>query len=290
MTASRKAILMGLVAVALWSTVATAFKIALSFISVDVLVAIACLISTLILVASAWWQGHLRLVLQELRARPLLYAALGLANPILYYSVLLRAYDLLPAQQAQTINYTWAITLSLLAIPVLGQRLSPRDWVAVSLGYLGVVIIATQGRFEFGAIASPLGLLLALGSTLLWAGFWLVNTRLKLEGSVSLTAMFLMAAPFALALLWWRSPVELSLSGLLAASYVGAFEMGITFLLWSAALNQAENVSRVANLIFLAPVFSLILIQTVLGEAIHPATLIGFACIVPAVIYQQRAA
>ena len=281
---------MGLVAVALWSTVATAFKIALSFISVDVLVAIACLISTLILVASAWWQGHLRLVLQELRARPLLYAALGLANPILYYSVLLRAYDLLPAQQAQTINYTWAITLSLLAIPVLGQRLSPRDWVAVSLGYLGVVIIATQGRFEFGAIASPLGLLLALGSTLLWAGFWLVNTRLKLEGSVSLTAMFLMAAPFALALLWWRSPVELSLSGLLAASYVGAFEMGITFLLWSAALNQAENVSRVANLIFLAPVFSLILIQTVLGEAIHPATLIGFACIVPAVIYQQRAA
>jgi len=289
-TASRKAILMGLVAVALWSTVATAFKIALSFISVDVLVAIACLISTLILVASAWWQGHLRLVLQELRARPLLYAALGLANPILYYSVLLRAYDLLPAQQAQTINYTWAITLSLLAIPVLGQRLSPRDWVAVSLGYLGVVIIATQGRFEFGAIASPLGLLLALGSTLLWAGFWLVNTRLKLEGSVSLTAMFLMAAPFALALLWWRSPVELSLSGLLAASYVGAFEMGITFLLWSAALNQAENVSRVANLIFLAPVFSLILIQTVLGEAIHPATLIGFACIVPAVIYQQRAA
>jgi drug/metabolite transporter (DMT)-like permease len=64
--------------------------------------------------------------------------------------------------------------------------------------------------------------------------------------------------------------------------------MGITFLLWSAALKQAENVSRVANLIFLAPVLSLVLIQWVLGEAIHPATLIGFACIVPAVIFQQR--
>ena len=288
MTASRKAILMGLVAVALWSTVATAFKIALSFLSVDVLVAISCLVSTVILVAAAWWRGHLGLVYHEIQAKPLLYAVLGLTNPILYYSVLLRAYDLLPAQQAQTINYTWAITLSLLAIPVLGQRLGRRDWIAVILGYFGVVVIATQGRFEFGAIASLLGLILALVSTLLWAGFWLANTRLKAEGSVSLTAMFLMASPVALALLWWCFPTELSLKGLLAASYVGAFEMGITFLLWSAALKRAENVSRVANLIFLAPVLSLVLIQWVLGEAIHPATLIGFACIVPAVIFQQR--
>lgn len=288
MTASRKAILMGLVAVALWSTVATAFKIALSFLSVDILVAISCLVSTVILVAAAWWRGHLGLVYHEIQAKPLLYAALGLTNPILYYSVLLRAYDLLPAQQAQTINYTWAITLSILAIPVLGQRLGRRDWIAVILGYFGVVVIATQGRFEFGAIASLLGLLFALASTLLWAGFWLANTRLKVEGSVSLTAMFLMASPVALALLWWCFPTELSLKGLLAASYVGAFEMGITFLLWSAALKQAENVSRVANLIFLAPVLSLVLIQWVLGEAIHPATLIGFACIVPAVIFQQR--
>ena len=288
MTGSRKAILMGLMAVALWSTVATAFKIALSLISVDALVALACLMSTSILVVAAWWQGHLQLVFKEIRRKPLLYLALGLINPIFYYSILLRAYELLPAQQAQTINYTWAITLSLLAIPVLGQRLALRDWLAVILGYVGVVVIATQGRFEFGAIASPLGLALALASTLLWAGFWLANTRLKVEGSVSLTAMFLMASPAALLLLLWRFPAELSLKGFITASYVGAFEMGITFLLWSAALKQAENVSRIANLIFLAPLLSLVLIQTVLGEPIHPATLIGFACIVPAVIFQQR--
>ncbi|WP_414980772.1 hypothetical protein [Congregibacter sp.] len=33
----------------------------------------------------------------------------------------------LPARQAQTINYTWAIMLALLSIPVLGQRLAARD-------------------------------------------------------------------------------------------------------------------------------------------------------------------
>ena len=50
-----------------------------------------------------------------------------------------------PAQQAQVINYSWAIMLALLSIPILGQRLGSRDWLAVALGYGGVLIIATEG-------------------------------------------------------------------------------------------------------------------------------------------------
>jgi hypothetical protein len=33
---------------------------------------------------------------------------------------LFEAYDRLPAQVAQALNYTWALTLTLLAVPVLG--------------------------------------------------------------------------------------------------------------------------------------------------------------------------
>ena len=32
----------------------------------------------------------------------------GLLNPCLYYLVLFKAYELLPAQQAQALNYSWA--------------------------------------------------------------------------------------------------------------------------------------------------------------------------------------
>ena len=72
--------------------------------------------------------------------------AFALLNPVLYYLVLFEAYDRLPAQIAQPLNYTWAITLALLAVPLLGQRLSGRDMLAVLLGYGGVVIT----RFEDG--------------------------------------------------------------------------------------------------------------------------------------------
>jgi drug/metabolite transporter (DMT)-like permease len=75
--------------------------------------------------------------------------------------------------------------------------------------------------------------------------------------------------------------------GLLAASYVGLFEMGVTFLLWSAALKSARRVARISNLVYLSPFISLVFIQTILGESIHIATLLGLCLIVPAALFQQ---
>ncbi|MFU8765705.1 MAG: hypothetical protein ACNA7T_14330, partial [Haliea sp.] len=58
----------------------------------------------------------------------------------------------------------------------------------------------------------------------------------------------------------------------------------------SSALRLASSVARIGNLIFLAPLFSLVLIATVLGETIHPATLVGLALIIPGVLLQQTGA
>ena len=63
------------------------------------------------------------------------YVLLGLLNPFLYYLVLFKAYALLPAQQAQPLNYTWAITLSLLAVPLLKQQVRWQEWLALLVSY-----------------------------------------------------------------------------------------------------------------------------------------------------------
>jgi drug/metabolite transporter (DMT)-like permease len=173
----------------------------------------------------------------------------------------------------------------------LGQRLFVKDLLAIMVGYFGVVVIATEGSFDLGTIQSLSGLVLALISTFVWAGFWLTNTRLKESDDVALAAMFVMASPLALGYLLLAGGLDaLNWQGLSAAVYVGLFEMGVTFLLWSQALSRAVRVSRVANLIFLAPIVSLVLIQVVLNEPIHPATVVGFALIVPAILLQQRGA
>jgi drug/metabolite transporter (DMT)-like permease len=287
----RRALVLGLAAVLAWSTVATAFKLALATLSVLQLLAVAVPTSAAALLAAVLVRGNGPELVVALRAEPLHFVAMGVLNPLLYYCVLLTAYDLLPAQQAQTINYTWAITLALLAVPVLGNRLSARDWLAVAMGYFGVLIIATQGDPLSLRFSSAPGVLLALGSTLLWATFWLLSARGQRDSTLTLAGYFICATPLTLlACVMFGGGLPGIGRGVLAAVYVGLFEMGVTWMLWSAALRAASNVSRVGNLIFLSPLLSLVLISRVLGEAIHPATLLGMALIVPGIILQQRGA
>ena len=286
---NRRALLLGLSAVLLWSTVATAFKLALAELSVLQLLTVAICTSTVALVGTLVVRGRAGELLLTLRQQPGRYLLMGAINPTLYYGVLLAAYDLLPAQQAQTINYSWAIMLALLSVPVLGQRLALRDWLAIAVGYLGVVIIATQGDPLGMEMVSPLGVALALGCTVIWAMFWLLNTRSTTAPDLALAANFLCAIPIALLVcLVMGEPLPTPGTGLAAAVYVGFFEMGFTWLLWASALRAATNVSRVGNPIFLSPMLSLVFIATILHEPIHPATIVGLALILPGILQQQR--
>ena len=71
---------------------------------------------------------------------------LGALNPFLYYLVLFEAYALLPAQEAQALNYTWALTMALLAVPLLGHSLRAGELLAALVCYGGVLVIATRGQ------------------------------------------------------------------------------------------------------------------------------------------------
>ncbi|WP_319782758.1 DMT family transporter [Oceanisphaera sp. IT1-181] len=284
----KKAYLYGLGAVACWSTVATAFKLSLGYFSPAQLLLVATVTSSLLLLGIVAWQGKLPLLAKSLKAHPGYYLLLGLINPTLYYLVLFQAYDRLPAQQAQTLNYTWAITLTLLAVPFLGQTIRKQDWVAILLGYLGAMVIATKGNLLSLDFEDPLGVALALFSTLLWAGYWILNTRHQGDALVSLTLSFLLALPLVVAATALWSDFQLTAwQGWLGAIYVGLFEMGIAFVLWLLALRHAEHTARISNLIFISPFASLLLLRFLVGEEIYPATLVGLMMIVAALLIQQ---
>jgi drug/metabolite transporter (DMT)-like permease len=283
----RRATWCALGAVAVWSTVATAFKLALrdldtfQLLLVAVLVSLACL--TAVLLAQRR-PGDLARTPPRDRVRALL---LGALNPFAYYLVLFAAYDRLPAQVAQPLNYTWALTLSWLAIPLLGQRPQRRVLLAGVVCYAGVFLIATGGTVAGFASADPVGVALALGSTVLWALYWLANARSRLEPVVGLWWNFAGAAPLCALVVLLRSDFDLPARGLLGGAYVGAFEMGFTFILWLSALRLAPSAARVANLIFLSPLASLVLIHFVLHETVRPATVAGLLLIIAGLWWQQ---
>ncbi|MDE1465180.1 DMT family transporter [Spartinivicinus poritis] len=285
----KQATIYGLSAVLLWSTVATAFKVSLQHFSPLQLLFYSSLCCIILLTAILGWQGKLKQVFHCIKAAPTHYLLLGAMNPFIYYLLLLQGYDLLPAQQAQPINYTWAITLTLLSIPILKQKISFLELLACLVSYLGVLVISTKGELLSLNFSNPLGVLFLLASTLFWALYWLLNTKQNHDPVVSLLACFLMGFP--LLIMSTATFADFTIPhwhGFAGALYIGLFEMGFSFILWLNAMRLAENTAKISNLIFLAPFTSLIFIHYLLGETIHPATYVGLVLIITGIVLQQR--
>ncbi|MGY6566935.1 MULTISPECIES: DMT family transporter [Halomonadaceae] len=281
----RQAILFGLGAVALWSTVATAFKVALGYMSPLELMWLASAVSWLLMGVLVMRQGLLG---QALRRGWRTAAWAGLMNPVAYYLVLFGAYARLPGQEAMALNYTWALAMAFLAVPILGQRLTRTDVAAGLIAYAGVWVIATRGQVLDVAFADPLGVGLALGSTLLWALYWLLNVRDARPPLVAQWQNFSVGLP-VLTLLMLLGPgfTWHGWAALGAGVYVGLFEMGIAFVLWQLAMHRVSRTARVSNLIFLSPPVSLLLLYLVVGEPILLSTLVGLVLILGGLGLQQ---
>ena len=286
----RRAVKLGLGAVMLWSTVATAFSLSLQYLTPLQLVTLATVISWCffaIRLSAPERRSALRVTSSKARATGLL---VGWLNPGLYYLVLFAAYDRLPAQEAMAINYSWGITLALLAAPLLRQRLSSGALLAACISYSGIVVIATRGAPFSLEFAQPLGVGLALLSTLLWSLYWVINTRLSLDAEVNLFLNFSGALPLLLALLWWSdSPFPAVWQGWAGGLYVGLFEMGLAFVLWMGAMKATTSTLRISSLIFLSPPLSLVLIWVIAGEPVKAYTLIGLVLILFGLWLQRRA-
>ncbi len=288
----RQAYIYAAAAVAFWATSATAFKLSLAHVGQLPLLLIASVVSTGVFCVYLAATDKLRL-LRAFTAKDWLWSAgLGLLNPFLYYVILFQAYSLLPAQEAQPINFVWPLTLVLLSIPLLGQRIRLASILAILISFTGVVVIATHPTRPWDILdfrfSSGLGVLLALGSTIIWALFWVINTRDRQDEAVRLFANFLFASAYILVLVLLLGQTQVS-SGkaLLGGIYIGLLEMGVTFLLWLKALRSAKTTAHVVNLIYLVPFLSLLVIALVLGERILPSTVVGLILIVSGIVAQK---
>jgi drug/metabolite transporter (DMT)-like permease len=288
MEAHRRGYFLALAAVVLWSTVASAFKLTLRHVDHVQLLFYSSLFSTAILGVILVAQRKLRPAMSCTRRQYGRSLLLGILNPTLYYLILFKAYDLLPAQEAQPLNYTWGLTLPLLSVPLLGQRLRGRDIGALLLGYAGVVVISTHGNPLSFRLSDPLGVALALGSAFVWALYWIYNLRDDRDPVVCLFLSFLFALPLTAIACATLSTLQLpGVEGLIGMAYTGAFEMSVTFVLWLSALKLAVNTARVSTLIFASPFLSLVFIHFTLGESILPSTVGGLALIVAALVLQR---
>lgn len=288
MEQQKRAYTLALIVVLFWTTVASAFKITLRYLNFVQLVFWSSFISMLTLFIILLIEKKLNLLKASINKCWLNSLMLGFLNPFLYYLILFKAYSLLPAQQAQPLNQTWAIVLALLSAVILRQKIGFKSIIALVISFFGVLLISTRGELTTLRFQSVPGALLALGSAFIWSFYWIYNIRDKREEIVKLFTNFIFGTTFIFVLmLISKQHFFPNLHGVIGGIYIGIFEMGISFFLWLKALSISRTTAQISNLIYLVPFLSLIVIRITVGEQILPSTIIGLLFIITGIFIQQ---
>ncbi len=287
MNNSNKAYVYALISVCLWSTVATAFKLSLNELNSTHLLLQSSFIASVALLFILIFTGKIKLF-KELNFKDILvFALIGFLNPFLYYLVLFRAYELLPAQEALTLNYTWIMSIVIFSAVFLKQKINALTLIGLILSFFGVVLIGTKGDLFALKFNNLLGTILAVSSSLIWSTFWILNLKMKQDGTLKLFLSFFFGFIFCLILVLINGDLFLqnfSFSGIIGSFYIGLFEMGLTFVFWLRALSLSENTAKVSAFVYLSPFLSLFFISLVIGESILESTFFGLILIIGGIL------
>ncbi|MFO7369670.1 MAG: DMT family transporter [Bacteroidales bacterium] len=280
-----RAYLFAAITVLLWSTVATAFKIALRDLNNIEVLLIANLTSLVVFLGLLLVSGKTGLLKKETPKSLAFSAFQGLLNPFAYYLILFKAYSLLPAQVAQPTNFIWPVVLMLLSAPLLKQPIRLTGVIALLVSFTGVLILSSQGNLSHFRIVEPAGIALSLSTSVIWAFYWIFNLRDHRDDLVKLFLGFLFSSVYILIVAAFTGTFTgIFQKPLMVAVYIGLFEMGITFALWLKALQLSDSTGKVANLIYITPFASLLFIHFVLHEELYYTSFIGLALIIAGIL------
>ncbi len=171
-----------------------------------------------------------------------------------------------------------------LAGPLLGEKVSPRQWAGLALGLAGVLLVV-NAKLGLG-LGTPLGIgcavfaMLSLTFGTLWQKRYCPRLDLRTGAIAQFAASFVVTAPFAL---WhdhlrveWTASFVLALFWLCVVLSIGA--MSAMFV-----LIRRGKASEVASLFFLVPPTTAVIAWAMFGEKLDPLSLAGMALVVAAV-------
>ncbi|MHA6193316.1 DMT family transporter [Pseudomonas wadenswilerensis] len=136
--------------------------------------------------------------------RPLLQLAraLCLIGTSLLFTTGLRY---IPLAEATAVNFLAPLMVTALSVPLLGERVTRGQWMAVSAGFIGVLIVIRPG----GALFTP-AILLPLGSAFCFGCYQLLTRKLSATDSPTtsnfLTGIFNSLIMTALVPFFWSVP------------------------------------------------------------------------------------
>ena len=197
-----------------------------------------------------------------------LHAVRGLLNVIAMF-MFFTALSITPVARITALSFTAPLFTAILSVIFLGERFRIRRWVAILLGFIGMLIILRPGM-----IPVDLGSILVVASSSIW-GVTLIVIKImsRTESSLTITAymnIFLSVFSLGPALWVWVNPAPEMWVWLIAIGILGT----IAQIALSQALKETEP-TAVMPFDFLKLVWATLMGMWVFGELPDLYTWIG---------------
>jgi drug/metabolite transporter (DMT)-like permease len=186
---------------------------------------------------------------------------------------------LMPLADAITIGFAAPLFMTMLSVPLLKERVGPRRWTAVLLGFVGVIIVLQPSGAGFG-----LPSFYALSSALAFALLIILTRMLTATENVPCMMFWnsglVAAVMFVLMLPEWRTPTGWGIWIFLLSAGIGA----VAQLLIAEAFRLGE-VSLLAPIQYTSLLWATFFGYAIFGNAPTATLLIGAAVIVASTLY-----
>lgn len=188
---------------------------------------------------------------------------------VMAMSLFFVALTLTPLAKVQTLTFTAPIFTMLLAAPLLGERISRGQWVAVAVAALGTILVLRPG-----VVPIDTGSLLVIGSASIWGLTMIVIKRLSAtDSAVTITAwmVLLMTVLSSIpAAVVWTTPQGMQWVWLLAAGILGTLAQ----MLLTQSFRLADA-SLVLPIDFTKVIWGAAIGWFAFGEFVHVTTWVG---------------
>lgn len=222
--------------------------------------------------------GRMREVFAVSR-RDLMFSILCAVPSFLYYFLYGMSLERIPVLEASMLNYLFPAMVVLFAIPINGERWDRYKLISLAFGFVGMLVILTNGNLLSLKLTNLAGDLLAVGAAASWGIFSNLGRKNKLAGDISNYLYIVVSLVLAFAGMLLFSSFELpSIGALSGLMWVGISNIVISYPLWFSLLRNSSTLFA-AGVSFVTPFVNLVFVMLLLGETISPMQIVGLVII-----------
>lgn len=184
--------------------------------------------------------------------------------------------------EMHTIFACFPLIITVLSVPMLGEQVGWRRWLAVSIGFIGTLIIIQPGSGVFSPFAMT-----ALACALMFAIYNIITRKVSRQDSLETSLLYFGVVGFLVTLLaipfFWQPMSNSEILWLLMISIISIF----SHLLLIKSLELAPAVILQPFNYFIL-VWAMIIGYSFYGEILDTTTLIGAALVIGSGVYIAR--